>query len=89
MGFKVLIVGCGAQGKVISAHLAKTREVDQIRLSDINLELCKQHADRLKSEKISTHRVDASKINELASPAKGVDVVVNAHRFMQYQRSSE
>jgi len=78
MTFKVLIVGCGAQGKVISAYLAGAPQVDEIRLSDISLETVKQHANRLKSDKVSVHRVDASKINEIASLANGVDVIVNA-----------
>jgi len=78
MGFKVLIIGCGAQGKVISTYMARAPDVDEIRLSDIDLEVCKRHADRLKSEKVSIHRVDASKIDEVTSLAEGVDVVVNA-----------
>ncbi len=78
MGFKVLIVGCGAQGKVISTHMARSREVDEIRLSDVNIEACKQHAEWLKSDKVSVYKVDASNVKGVASLAKGVDVVVNA-----------
>lgn len=78
MGFKVLIVGCGAQGKVISTYAARSTEVDEVRLSDINLEECKRHADWLKNDKVSVHRVDASKTDEVSSLARGVDVVVNA-----------
>lgn len=78
MGFKVLIVGCGAQGRVISTHMARASEVDEIRLSDIDLEMCKRHAEWLKSDKVSVHKVDASKVEEVASLAKGVDVIINA-----------
>jgi len=78
MGFKVLIVGCGAQGRVISTHMARAPDVDEIRLSDVDLEICKRHAEWLKSDKVSVHKVDASKVEEVASLARGVDVVVNA-----------
>jgi len=78
MGFKALIVGCGAQGRVISTHMARAREVDEIRLSDVNLEVCKQHAKWLRSDKISVHKVDASNVEQVASLSKGVDVLINA-----------
>lgn len=78
MNFKALIIGCGAQGRVISTHMARTREVDEIRLSDIDLEACKRHAIWLKSDKVSAHKVDASNVDQVASLAKGVDVIVNA-----------
>lgn len=78
MGFKVLVVGAGAQGKVISADMAGTPNVDEIRLCDISLEACKHHKDWLKSDKVSVHKVDASEVDDIASLAKGVDIVVNA-----------
>ncbi len=78
MNFSVLIIGCGAQGRVISTHMARASEVDEIRLSDINLELCRRYANWLKSDKLSVHKVDANNVDEITSLAKGVDVVVNA-----------
>jgi saccharopine dehydrogenase-like NADP-dependent oxidoreductase len=78
MGFRVLIVGCGAQGRVISAHMARVREVDEIKLSDKNVKVCRQHAKWLQSDKVSVHKVDASNVGDVASLAKGVDVVINA-----------
>jgi saccharopine dehydrogenase-like NADP-dependent oxidoreductase len=78
MNFKVLIVGCGAQGKVISTNMARAPEVQQIKLSDVSLEICKQHAVWLRSDKVSTHQIDASNTEGTVSLAKGVDVVVNA-----------
>lgn len=75
---KFLIVGCGAQGRVIAAHMARTPEVEEIRLGDINLEACKQYASFLKSDKVSVFRIDARNVDEIAACAKGVDVIVNA-----------
>ena len=78
MGSKILLVGCGAQGRVISSHLVGASEIDQIKLCDTNLEACKRHAQWLGSDKISTHMANANDVREIASLAKGTDVVVNA-----------
>ena len=78
MTFKVLIVGCGAQGKVISTYLAQSQEVSEILLGDLNQEVCKRHVDRVRSSKLSTHRIDAGKVDDIALLGKQVDIVVNA-----------
>lgn len=75
---KILTVGAGAQGLVIASELVKDPEVDQVRLADIDLEKARRLARELKSEKIRTHRVDASKPDDLLKVAKGVDVIVNS-----------
>lgn len=75
---KVLIVGTGVQGSVIATEMAKSPEVSEVRLSDIDLEKAKRLAERLKSEKVWTYRVDADKFEDLLKASKGVDVVVNA-----------
>ncbi|MCW3994421.1 MAG: saccharopine dehydrogenase NADP-binding domain-containing protein [Candidatus Bathyarchaeota archaeon] len=75
---KVLVVGTGAIGIVIASELAKNPEVEEVRLADINLQRAERIRDWLKSEKVSTHRVDASKLDDVVSVAEGVDVIVNA-----------
>jgi len=75
---KILIVGAGAQGLVIASELVKDPEVDEVRFADIDLEKAKRLAGKLKSEKICTYRVDASKSDDLLKVAKGVDVIVNS-----------
>lgn len=78
MKFKALILGCGAQGSVIASELEKHPEVTEIRVADFDSEKAGRLAKKLRSNKISAHRADASNIDEVSSLAKGVDVVVNA-----------
>jgi len=74
---KILIVGTGAQGSVIATEMVKNPEVSEIRLSDINLEKAERLAERLKSEKVRTHRVDANRIDDVMRAAREVNVIVN------------
>jgi saccharopine dehydrogenase-like NADP-dependent oxidoreductase len=75
---KVLVVGTGAIGIVIASELAKNPEVEEVRLADINLQRAERIRDWLKSEKVSTHRVDAGKLDDVVKVAEGVDAIVNA-----------
>ena len=75
---KILVVGTGAIGIVIASELAKNPEIKEVRLADINLQRAEQIRDWLKSEKVSAHRVDAGKLDDVVRVAEGVDVIVNA-----------
>jgi len=74
---KILIIGTGAQGSIIATEMVKSPEVSEIRLSDIDLGKTKRLAERLKSEKVHTHRVDANKIDDITRAAENVNVIVN------------
>jgi len=75
---KILVVGTGAIGIVIASELTRHPEVEEVRLADINLQRAEQIRDWLKSEKVSAHRVDAGKINNVVRVAENVDAIVNA-----------
>lgn len=75
---KVVIVGSGAQGSVIAAQLVGSPEVDEVVCCDIDLERAEGVVSRLKSDKLSAMRVDASRIDDLKKVARGSDVMVNA-----------
>lgn len=75
---KAVVVGTGAIGIVIASELACNPETEEVRLADINLQRAERIRDWLKSEKVSAHRVDASKSDEIVRVAEGVDVIVNA-----------
>ncbi len=75
---KFLIIGVGAVGQVIAAHLARDPEVSEVVLSDISLDRAKSVADWLKSKKASAVKVDAGDRNDLTKAIKQVDVVINA-----------
>jgi len=75
---KILIVGAGAQGSVIATEIVKSPEVSEVRVSDINLRKAERLAERLKSEKVSTYRVDANKVDDITRAARKTNVIVNA-----------
>ena len=74
---KILVVGTGAIGIVVASELAKSPEVEEVRIADINLERAERLRDWLKSEKVSAHRVDAGKSDDVVRVAEGVDIIVN------------
>ena len=75
---KILIVGVGAQGSVIATEIVKSPEVSELRLSDIDLKKAQRLAERLKSERVGTYRVDANKVDDIRRAAREVNVIVNA-----------
>ena len=77
---KVLIIGAGAQGNVISGVLAKADDVGEIMLADINIERANEIAQYVGSDKIKTARMNASDKADVVSIMQkgGYDLVVNA-----------
>ena len=78
MSFSLVVVGCGAQGKVISTYLSKSREVGRILLGDVDVEMCRLHAKRVGSPKLSAHELNAGDVGAVAKLAEGTDIIVNA-----------
>ncbi|MFB0500900.1 MAG: saccharopine dehydrogenase family protein [Candidatus Bathyarchaeia archaeon] len=74
---KILVVGTGAIGIVVASELEKNLEVKEVRIADINLGRAEWLRDWLKSEKVSAHRVDAGKSEDVVRVAEGVDAIVN------------
>ena len=77
---KVIIVGAGAQGNVISGVLAKAPEVTKIMLVDLDIERASEVARYINSDKIQVEKADASNKSQLVALFKkgGYDLVVNA-----------
>lgn len=74
---KVLVIGAGAQGGPCASILAGEPDIEEIRLSDIDLALAQRVAQKIKSEKIKPFKLDASNRAEVKAAAQGVDVVIN------------
>jgi len=74
---KILIVGAGAQGSVIATEIVKSPIVSEVRVSDIDLKKAERVAERLKSDKVRTLRVDANKVEDVKRAARDVNVIVN------------
>jgi len=77
---KVIIVGAGAQGNVISGILAKAADVSKIMLVDLDVERAAEVAQYVNSDKIQVEKADASNKDQLVELFKkgGYDLVVNA-----------
>jgi len=74
---KVLVVGAGGQGGPCVSILARDKDVSEIVLADIDLNLANKVKDRIKSDKITTVKVDAGKVESVESAAKGTDAIIN------------
>ena len=74
---KVLIVGAGAQGGPCASILARDKDISEIVLGDIDLDLANKVKDKIRSDKISTVKVDAGRIEDIERSGKGTDVVIN------------
>ncbi len=76
---KVLVVGgYGAQGSVICTYLARSPDVSEIVCAGRNFEKAKRLVERLKSDKVTPKKLDATKSDEVKIAAKGMDLVVNS-----------
>ena len=74
---KVLIVGAGGQGGPCASILARDKEVADIVLGDIDIELANKVKNKIKSDKITAVKLDAGKIEDIKNAARGADVIIN------------
>jgi saccharopine dehydrogenase-like NADP-dependent oxidoreductase len=74
---KILIVGAGGQGGPCASILARTEDVSEIRLGDINAELAQKVADKIGSRKVKPLKLDASRKADIAKAATDVEAIIN------------
>ena len=72
---KVLIVGAGGQGGPCASILARDDDVDEIRLVDLDGATAEKVAAKINSKKIKTGQVNATRVDEVANAAEGVDLI--------------
>jgi len=77
---KVLIIGAGAQGNVISWVLSRGRDVREIVLGDINLDRAKEIAEMNGSGKVKAERLNANDVDSMTELMKerNFNLVINA-----------
>ena len=77
---KVLIIGAGAQGNVISGVLSQAEDVGTILLGDIDVNRADEVAQFVGSDKIKVERLDASNVDKMVELIQQgpCDLVVNA-----------
>jgi len=74
---KILIVGAGAQGGPCASILARDKNVSEIVLGDIDIDLVNKVKEKIKSDKITATRVDAGKVDDIERAARGADAIIN------------
>jgi saccharopine dehydrogenase-like NADP-dependent oxidoreductase len=74
---KVLVIGAGAQGGPCTSILVGEPGIEEVRLGDIDLDLAQKVVNRVKSDKVTAVRLDASEVDQVISAAEGVDVIIN------------
>ncbi len=75
---KVLMVGVGAIGTVMTKHLAAHRAIDELTLSDVDTTRAERLARELGGSKIRVQSLDASDRRALERSFNGHDLIVNA-----------
>ncbi|MFH1064795.1 MAG: saccharopine dehydrogenase NADP-binding domain-containing protein [Candidatus Woesearchaeota archaeon] len=74
---RVLLIGTGAVGHVLSEFLIKDKTVSRLICASNDLKRAKSHIN-IKHKKLRLINLDASKKEEVIRAAKGVDVIINA-----------
>ena len=75
---KVVQLGCGITGLVCAEQLERNPKVDELILADAKTDAAETLAARLKSEKISTIKVNGTDSRDLRKLLKGKDIVVSS-----------
>jgi len=79
---RILILGgAGAMGSETTKDIVNTSDFSEIVIGDIAVERTKEFISKLNDERLSVVKVDASKVNELASLMKDFDIVACALPF--------
>ena len=75
---RVVQLGCGITGLVCAEQLTKNPRVNEVILADARIDAAEAMAARVKSEKISMQKVDATKDADLKKLLKGSQLVVSS-----------
>ena len=75
---RIVQLGCGITGLVCAEQLERNSKVDELVLADSRTDAAEQMAKRVKSDKISVAKVDATNQSGLKKLLKGADVLVSS-----------
>lgn len=75
---KVVQLGCGITGLVCAEHVVKNARVDELVLADSKLDSAEMLMDRLKNDKLSKAKVDATDPASVKKALKGCDLLVSS-----------
>lgn len=74
---KILLVGAGAVGSVISQYLSRDNEIAEVICASNDIERAKEFISTANS-KIKLVELDAANIDEITDKAQGVNLIINA-----------
>ena len=74
---KVLVVGAGCQGASCASILARDKDISEIVLGDVDIDLANKVKNKINSKKITAVKLDAGRIEDIEGAAKEVDVIIN------------
>ena len=74
---KILVLGCGMQGRAVLHDLSKSSQVKEIICADINPEVISDFTRFLDMNKIKLQKLDVMDKKALISVMKDVDVVID------------
>jgi len=83
---KVVQLGCGITGLVCAEELSKNRKTSEVVLADINTAPAEALANRLKSDKITVLRLDASDEKSLKKLMRDADLLISSVSWMLGQK---
>jgi saccharopine dehydrogenase (NAD+, L-lysine-forming) len=75
---KVTQLGCGITGLVCAEQLAKNTRVDELVLADYRTDAADELAKRLKNDKVSVEKVNATDMKQVKSLLKRTDIIVSS-----------
>jgi len=74
---KVLVIGSGGQGGPCASILARDKDISEIVLGDVDVDLANRVKNKIRSDKVTAVKLDAGKVEDIRRAARGVDVIIN------------
>jgi saccharopine dehydrogenase-like NADP-dependent oxidoreductase len=75
---RVAQLGCGITGLVCAEQLAKNSNVDKLILADFRMDAANDLAKRLRNDKVSVEKINATDMGQVKSLLKKTDVIVSS-----------
>ena len=74
---KVVINRGWWQGGPCASILTRDKDVSEVVLGDIDVDLANKARNKIRSDKVTTVKLDAGKVEDIKNAGKGADVIIN------------
>jgi len=65
------------QGDPCASILARDKDVSEVVLGDIDMDLANKARNKIRSDKVTAVKLDAGKVEDIKNAGRGVDVIIN------------